>query len=137
MRLDELIDRCFQFIYRSKYATSDLLVRNQAKEPLDKIQPRRTSWDEMQMHMLVSFKPISDFLVLVRGVLVHNGMKIVPSRGMLFHDLQKGKKLTVPMFRLAFANHLTCCHLQRRKQHARAMPFVVMGHRFTSSRLHR
>ena len=63
----------------------------------------------MQMHMLVSFEPIFDFLVLVRGVVVDNKMEIVPSRDFLFHSLQESKKLLVPMFGFVLAKHLACC----------------------------
>ena len=91
----------------------------------------------MAMKAGMFFQPRPDLGVIVRAVVVQNHMDRQVFGGFTVDLPQKFPEFDVPMPRVTRADDLPLQHIQRREQAGGTIAFVVVGHRPTTSFLHR
>ena len=89
----------------------------------------------MQGHF-VSLQPILYLLMLVSTVVIYNYVQIHVLRCLLFNSFNKRQELLVTMFFFAFANDLSSKDIERSKESAGAVSFVIVSHRTGATFLH-
>ena len=132
-----LCDRADEFADIVETASTDLLVRQLPEPPLDHIQPRTGSRDEMKLKTRMSFQPGFDARVLVSPVIVHDEMQVEVLWRLSVNFLKKANELLMSMAGHTVTDNFSIKHVQCCKQGGRTISFVVVRHGSTATLLHR
>ena len=87
--VNEIADGVDEIIETAKYAASDALVGQFAKPTLYQVQPGRTGGREMYVETRMTFDPRLDLGVFVRGIVVHDEVKIKSGRSLFVDNLEE------------------------------------------------
>ena len=85
----------------------------------------------------MAFEPTLDSRMFVGAIIVHDQMQFDLPGELVVELLEKLQKLLVPMPCVALADHFAMSQFQCGKQSRRAIAFVVVGHRSTTTFLQR
>src|SRR5579862_2666015 len=113
--LDVILDDFDQFFHALKNTAPNPFSGDFTKPPLDQIKPGRTGRNEVQVKSLMSFNPLLDLRMLVRGIVIDNQMQVHPCWGIPVHLSEKLQKFLVPMAIKARTNHSAIEHIERSK----------------------
>ena len=93
--------------------------------------------NEMEVEARMPLQPPLHRGMLMRGVVVDDGMHVDVGRRVGVEHVETCPKLLLSMAGVAGADHRAFEDMQRREQGGRAMSLVVVGHRPGSARLQR
>ncbi len=137
MLLNVSHDSVGQLTYTFERTTTNLLVGDVAKPPLNKIQPRTARRDEVHVEPRMPLQPCFDPGMFVRVVVIHDQVQVHGRRRLFVHKLEKLDPLLMAMTRHARSNQLTLRQFQRCKQRRGPIALVIMRHRTAPALLER
>ncbi len=117
-------------------ATPKLFLGQGCKPALDLINPRSTRGSKMQMIARPLCQPTPDHERFVGPVIVQNQMDIKIWRNCIIDGIKEFAKFNRSMPTMAFADYLTCLHIERCKERRRSIPGIVVGAPFDLPRTH-
>jgi len=120
-------DLGFEFGDGSEDATADFPASDGREEALDGVQPRSRGRREVEGPARMIGEPLHDRRVLVRGVIVEDGVDDLAGRRGALDGGEEADELLMPMLRHAAADDRSCENVQRREQGGRAVALVVVG----------
>ena len=125
-----MVDLADQILDRRERTSANRLVRDQAEETLDLIEPRAIGGNEVHVPAGPCGEPGTHLRMRMCGVVVHDAVDVQLDRHRLVDGAQKRQELLVAMVRLALGEHSTVEHIEGRKQRRRPVAHVVVRHAF-------
>ncbi|AOV17992.1 hypothetical protein BJI67_13815 [Acidihalobacter aeolianus] len=83
------------------------------------------------------FNPFQHVGVFMRRVVIQDDMDLFIPWRLPLDFFQEFKKFLMPVLRVGFTHHVTCCNIQGGKQCAGTMAFIVMRHGAAAAFLNR
>src|SRR4030081_2068992 len=102
-----------QFFNAFKNTAPNPFAGDFTKPPFDQIKPGRTGRNEVQVKSLMSYNPLLDLRMLVRGIVIDDQMQVHAGGSISVHLAEKLQKFLVPMPIKARANHGAIEHIER------------------------
>ena len=118
-------------------AASDLLVGNEGEEAFDLVAPGRARWCEVNMPAWSFCQPISNWLGLVRGVIVHHEVHVEVAGDAGFNLIEEFPELARTMLGVAAADDRAGRDVEGSEEGRRAVTGVVMSLPLDLARAHR
>lgn len=120
--LGKALDVGNELAHVSERASTDGLLRNQAKPAFNLIEPTRVGRREMHVVARMLGQPCLDLRMLVCRIVIDDQMHIEISRYCLVNMPEKRQEFLMSMAWLALCDDLTRCCIERGKQGRGAMP---------------
>ena len=97
VRLDEALDGVFEIGDRFEDAATDFAAGDGREKSFDRVEPRRRSRGEMKCPSRMIGEPRQDSGVLVRGVVVSNGVNDFACRHVPLDGVEEANEFLMPM----------------------------------------
>ena len=114
---------------RLEDAAADGPAGQDREEILHGVEPRSRSWGEMESPTRIVGQPFEDLRVLVRSVVVDDGVDDLSGRNGALDGVEELDEFLVAMMRHAAPDDRAMENVERGEQGGRAVALVVMGHR--------
>jgi hypothetical protein len=125
--IDVTHDDIDQFVNARCRKPLRLTLAQFTEEPFDQVQPGGTGRYEMEVHSRVLCQPSLGLRVLMRRVVVEDGVEDELAIHRFHHAPHEAQELLVAVSLVAIAQHLARGHVQGCEERCRAMPLVVVG----------
>ena len=113
---EEVVDGGLQVWHAAEGTTTDSLVRQFSKPAFHQIQSRAARGDEVHVEARMPLEPGLDLGVFVRGVVVRDQVQLEFGGSLLVDQREELDPLLMAMLRLAGADDLTGCDIDRGEQ---------------------
>ena len=137
VKRDEALDRRLEILEGIVDAAPETAVGQLPEEALDRVHPGAGGRREVEGPAGMVLQPLRDGRVLVGGVVVHDGVDILPGGHLLVDLLEERDELLMPVALGVAADDRPVQNVHRGEQRRGAVPLVVVRHRRGPSRLHR
>ena len=108
-------------------STSDAFSCDFSKPTLDKVKPRGTRWDKVQIEARMFLYPAFNAGMLMGCVFVVDELQVEPRRGLTVYLPQEFEELLVAMATETLSDDSSLKHVECREKCRRAVANVVMG----------
>jgi hypothetical protein len=120
-------DGTLQLPDATKGPTSDAFGGDFREESLDRVEPRRTRWREVDMEAGTFSKPGLHERMLMRRIVIHDDVHVELRRYAVLDAVQELQELRVPMTRQAAFDHASGQRVERREQRRYSITDVVVS----------
>jgi hypothetical protein len=120
-------DRTLQLPDATKGPTADAFGGDFREEPLDRVEPRRTRWREVDMEAGTFSKPGLHERMLMRRIVIHDDVHVELRRHAVLDAVQELQELRVPMTRQTAFDHPSGQRVERREQRRYSITDVVVS----------
>lgn len=119
-------DGTLQLPNATKGPTADAFGGDVSEESLDRVEPGRTRWGEVDVEARTLSKPGLHKRMLMRCIVVHDDVHVELRRHAALDVFQELQELRVPMTRQALLDHPSGQRVERREQRRYSIADVVM-----------
>ena len=119
--LDEIGDTC-------EGSASDAFSCDFSKPTLDKVKPRGTRWDKVQIEARMFLYPAFNAGMLMGCVIVNDEVQVEPRRGLTIYLAQEFEELFMAMAIETFSDNGSLKHVERCEKRRRAVANIVVSH---------